>query len=140
MGIEDIRFSRNRRLVICSLSSGLQIINDSLSSVFVAMLPAFDRRELEVSIDISILLLNVGCLEFCFVGEKSENLHDDLDHLLEDRGLTGIVTTWHDDASDACEYFVNASGGGADCLIALIEGHDQVVAELRREVAEIESR
>ena len=101
------------------------------------MLPAFDCREREISRIISIDLLDAGCLEFCCLGEEAENLHDELDEIIEIKGLSSIITTWHDDIQDACEYFVNASGGGADCLVGLMEEHGLVVSELRREVREM---
>jgi hypothetical protein len=64
------------------------------------------------------------------VGPEAELLHDSIDELVEARGESDIVTTWHLDCEDAAEYFVYGAGGGELRLVALVLSHPEVVAAL----------
>ena len=82
---------------------------------FAVLLPAYSEGEVMLAKEIVAALLDLGCIEFCCVGSLAEQLHDSIDEIIEDREMFSIVTTFHNDVSEACEYFVFAAGGGA-CL------------------------
>ena len=49
-----------------------------------------------------------------------------------------VVTTWHIDVTDGCEYFVVAAGGRSSNLCALVAGHPDIEKMLRDEVAHMQ--
>jgi len=61
------------------------------------------------------------------VGPAAELLHDALDDIIENDGALSVVTTWHTDEKDACEYFLFAAGGAVKSLVALISLHPELV-------------
>lgn len=74
------------------------------------------------------------CREYCCVGPYSEQLHDYIDGVLEDRGLIDVLTTWHTDESpdEALEYFVHVAGGAPSSLVAAIKGRSVLSDKLKR--------
>lgn len=103
-------------------SPGATLPNE-LVAPFAVLLPAFseaERREVEKLFG---AILDRGCIEACCVGPESEGLHDTLDQVIEDRGALDVVTTWHTDLTEACEYFVIVAGGGLRSLLVLTTSH-----------------
>jgi hypothetical protein len=102
------------------------------STPFVFMVPASNQHERRHVEQVIPSFLGSPCLEICCVGRESESLHDALDHMIEDRGLLDIVTTWEVDEREACDYFLNSASGGTGSLLALVLEHDGLTDELKR--------
>jgi hypothetical protein len=113
-----------------------ELLPDELTAPFIVLVPAFDRDERDAVERGADDLLERGCVELCCVGPESEALHDALDSTLEDRGFLHVVTTWHTDATDACEYFLFAAGGGRAPLLALVARHAELIELLKRTALE----
>jgi hypothetical protein len=96
-------------------------------SPFAALVTASSQEELNEVIGIASSLLSLGCKEFCCVGLKAESLHDQLDLLIEKAGLLDVVTTWHEDAVEGCEYFLFGAGGQSIVLYGLISRHPELL-------------
>ena len=119
-----------RILILDSLVNSADL---SATGPFAVLVPAFspaERRQVEA---LAITLLDLGCTEFCSVGPEAERLHDALDVIIEGRGAFEIVTTWHTDYGDACEYFLFAAGGMLPTLLALVSAHPDLIAVLKKE-------
>lgn len=98
---------------------------------FVALVPAFDPAERRVVETAANDLIDGGCVEFCCVGPESEMLHDALDDLIERKGTLEVVTTWHVDVADACDYFLFGASAGRAALLALVSAHPELVSALQ---------
>lgn len=98
-----------------------------IASPFAALVVASSQEELNEVLDIASSLLGLGCKEFCCVGLKAELLHDQLDLLIEKAGLLDVVTTWHEDAVEGCEYFLFGAGGQSLVLYGLISQHPELL-------------
>jgi len=96
-------------------------------SPFAALVTASNQEELDEVLGIASNLLELGCKEFCCVGLKAESLHDQLDLLIEKAGLLDVVTTWHEDAVEGCEYFLFGAGGQSLVLYGLISRHAELL-------------
>lgn len=129
MTAHGLVFSDDRTLLFGSL---VQPLSDSLSRPFVTLLPAFDEVERKQAQAIVGPLVDRGCVEICCLGPQAEQLHDSIDQIVEERGALAIVTTWHTDYSDGCEYFLFAAGGRAPTLLALVSSHPELVALLEK--------
>lgn len=57
-------------------------------------------------------VINSNCSEIYCVGKKAEELHDLIDEVIEDQGMTEILTTWASNEMDEeiCSYFINLAG------------------------------
>lgn len=121
-----------RRYALASLSLPWAVVP---AAPFVVMLPAFDTRERELGLSLADDLIDRGCAEFCCVGPEAELLHDSLDALVEARGALSVVTTWHVDFEDACEYFLFGASAGRASRFALIDGHPDLLVVLERQAA-----
>jgi hypothetical protein len=109
-----------------------------LTAPFAVFLPASNKQErLEVEA-IIVALLDAGCIELCCVGPEAESLHDSIDCIVEDRAAFDVVTTFHFDETDACEYFLFAAGGGIRFLLALVSSHPKLVSMLQEEIRSID--
>lgn len=67
-------------------------------------------------------LHGLGCIELCCVGPESAQLHDALDHVLEDKNTYEV----HNLAHQCCgclRYFLLATGGGLAALLARVADH-----------------
>lgn len=104
----------------------------ALACPCVTMLPAFDAAEVQTAYELATQIHAQGGTEFCCVGPYSEQLHDSLDAYLEAHHAFDVVTTWHQDALDACEYFLFATGEASTIRLALIAGHPLLVDTLHR--------
>lgn len=103
---------------------------------FAVMLPAFVRSEVEATTRAASELVTKRCLEFCCVGPDAEFAHDSIDDMLEARGALDVVTTWHNDVAEGCEYFVLAAGGRTQLLVALVGDRPEAIDALRLVVGE----
>jgi hypothetical protein len=110
----------------------------SRSRSHVVLVPAFNEVELEQVTSLLGELIALGCKELCCVGPEAELLHDTLDEILVQQGFIEVVTTWHTDYLDACEYFLLAAGGREGALLALIAAHPELVALIEHGVWERE--
>jgi len=117
--VEVLPIPLNRTLIICSSCEPLDAVVQQLSGPFVAMVPAFDQDNKLIG-QVVAKLIEYGCVEICCVGPHSETLHDSIDYAVEDEAAFEIITTWHEDLSEGCEYFLNVAGGKASRLLALI--------------------
>lgn len=120
-----------RRLILGSVRS---FVRDSIGRPFVVLVPAFnagERRSVEEMVGI---LVDLGCVEFCCVGPEAELLHDSIDGIVEEKGALDVVTTWHENHADACEYFLLAAGGKPPALLALISSHSELAARLEEQM------
>ena len=132
MAGRSLILSGGRRLVLGSLDTP---IDHSFRQPFAALVPAFNEKERQKVGAIVDTLLDEGCIELCCVGPQAEQLHDSLDGIVEARGMLDVVTTWHSDYADACEYFLFAAGRKPPTLLALIAPHSELVALLEQQAA-----
>lgn len=130
MAAIGLTLANNRKLIISTLSASS---SDSLQRPFVTLLPAFNAAERQRAEAMTKGLLDLGGVEFCCVGPEAEQLHDALDEFIEERGTLDVVTTWHEDLTDACTYFLYAAAGGQAHLLALISSHPELQAMLEEE-------
>ena len=103
-----------------------------VSSPFAVLIPALDKELCAEAVTLVPAMLDAGCVEFCCVGGQAELLHDEIDIELENRRAFEIVTTYHDDTSDALEYFIFAAGGTKIYLLALVLDFPELLIELRK--------
>jgi hypothetical protein len=124
-------FSRGRTIVFGSLGAS---IDYPLRRPFVLLVPAYDEEEKQQVEAVAEGLVELGCVEFCFVGPRAEEFHDFIDQIVESKGAFEVVTTWHTDVSDACDYFLFAAGGRSATLLALVCRHRDLLEPLEEEV------
>jgi hypothetical protein len=101
--------SKGRKLIFGTLG---EPIDHLAQGPFATRLPAFDVHEREKVEAMIGHLVDLGCVEICCVGSEAEKLHDSVDRLVEEAMALNVVTTWHADCLDACEYFLFAASGG----------------------------
>ena len=130
MAARGLTLAGSRKLVISSPGASADY---SIQRPFVALLPAFNASEREQAEAITKDLIDLGCVELCCVGPEAEQLHDALDSIIEAGNALEVVTTWHEDPMDACEYFLHAAAGGRANLLALILSHPALQAMLEAE-------
>ena len=126
MAIQTIKFD-DRQVFVGTPSD---IMMAEIASPFAVLLTASDSQEQKEVLGISKKLLNLGCKEFCCIGQNAELLHDHLDLLLEEDGQIDVVTTWHENIIDGCEYFLFGAGGQSLTLYALISDHLELLDAL----------
>lgn len=102
-----------------------------ISAPFVVLMSAACQDEVHQGMTAAAVLIDQGCEEFCCVGSEAEVLHDRLDALIEDAGDLSVLTTWHENVNDGCEYFLFAAGAQRMNLLALIEKDSDVLHALR---------
>jgi hypothetical protein len=130
MAARSLSLEGNRKLIITSVGAPA---DHSIQPPFVTLLPAYSAPERNQAEALMKGLINLGCVEFCCVGPGAELLHDTLDELIVAEGALGVVTTWIEDPTDACEYFLHAAAGGRANLLALIHYHAELQAMLEEE-------
>lgn len=113
------------REVFVGTPSDVPVVN--VASPFAALVTASSQEELDEVLGIVSSLLELGCKEFCCVGLKAESLHDQLDLLIEKAGQLDVVTTWHEDSVEGCEYFLFGAGGQSLTLYGLISRHPELL-------------
>ena len=126
-----------RKLLVGSAKDSLTDLKALLGGNFSTMLPAFNCDENSYNETIWNLV-EAGCDEFCCFGPMSEELHDEIDWLLVDKGYIDVVTTWHNDVVEGCEYFAIAAGGGLNNLLCLAGDLTEITALLERLSNEVE--
>lgn len=122
-----IRFGGHRTLVIATDGAAAE---RKLPEPFVVLLPAYnaaERHRAETSIT---ALLRLGCVEICCIGPEAEVLHDALDAIIETEGVLDVATTWIEEESEGCDYFLHAAAGGCTDLLAYVEGHPSLQVRL----------
>ncbi|MGK3968045.1 immunity 53 family protein [Sorangium sp. So ce1667] len=117
----------SRKLVITSLGAPA---DHALQRPFVTLLPAFNPPERQQAEAITKDLIELGCVELCCVGPEAEQLHDALDSIIEANDALDVVTTWHEEPTEACEYFLYAAAGGRAHLLALVLSHPELQSML----------
>jgi hypothetical protein len=115
--------SDGRHLALLSLE---EAASATCTIPFAALLPAFHAGERTKVRTLVPHLLLVGCREFCSVGPEAEILHDEIDSIVEAQDSLDVVTTWHTELLDACEYFVWAAGGRKTALFAVTSDHSDL--------------
>lgn len=109
-------------------------VNDFNSKIltlpFATLVTASNQNELDAVLSIAASLVELGCKEFCCVGSDAELLHDNLDQLIEDAGSLDVVTTWHENTVEGCQYFLFAAGGQNLALLALISQHPETLKSM----------
>lgn len=101
---------------------------------FVALLPAhtaWDPSTLEALI---ARLLDHGCVELCVAGTLADELHDEIDWIVEARDLT-TTTTGDADPVEAAEYAVLAAWLASANLLVLASDDPVIVATIEREAS-----
>ncbi len=116
-----------RLLIISELGTPPEV---PLKSPFVTLLPAFSDKDRERAVAVTLSLIFLGAVEFCCVGPEAEQLHDALDEAVEDIGALDVVTTWDQQITEGCEYFLYAAGGRETTLLALVLTHPELLATL----------
>ncbi|WP_373085473.1 hypothetical protein [Sneathiella sp.] len=119
----------NREIAIGSLSD---FSVENISTPFAILVAAFSQQELDEVVGLAKDLIELGCKEFCCVGVEAERLHDQLDHLIEDSGSYDIVTTWHDNLVEGCEYLLFGAGGQQIALFGLVSKHPEILEALKK--------
>jgi len=120
--------SFGRRNVYCCTDKNAVSIN--FSSEFVVLVPIFFQEDINEAIKIISPLLGKGCKEVCCVGLESEIFHDLLDDIIEDSSFFDVVTTWHKDVIEGCEYFLFAAGGQKTELLVFTFKHPEILSFL----------
>jgi hypothetical protein len=139
MANDTLLFQENRYLILRPIGESLECCVPLITAPFVAMLPAHESVDLSLAEDVVARLVDLGCIEFCCVGKRAEMLHDAIDWIVEDKNALGVVTTWHQDVPEACDYFVNTAGSTPKCLLALVAQDAEMTASLRRLVCDPET-
>jgi len=60
-----------------------------------------------------------------------------VDDVVEDAGALSVVTTWHLDLNEGCEYFLFAAGGQPRWLLAVVGEQGELAGLLRSMVRAI---
>lgn len=130
MAVDQVLFEHDRKLLIRPLTP----LNEVLPAGFIALIPAFGENERTDGEELMASLLELGCLHVCCLGPESETLHDSIDWVIEAANQLDVVTTWHDDVVEGCEYFVHVASGRAQVLVAFVAERPEVVDTLMNEV------
>jgi hypothetical protein len=125
---QSIALNSVRRVMVSGLS--VEALQEALLPT-AALLPAYSAQESVYALSLVEGLARSGCVELCCIGPEAELLHDQIDEVLEGRGMIDVVTTFHTDEIDGCEYFLFAANGAAGNLLALIEGHPALLRTLK---------
>jgi hypothetical protein len=126
---KQLFFTRGRVVTLGSTDDSMIPL---LPLPFAALVPAFNDAERERVEELGVKLVEMGCTEFCCVGPQAEILHDALDSIIEKKEAFHIVTTWHEDEADACEYFLFAAGTQYQHFFAMIGLHPELLTLLER--------
>ena len=95
----------------------------------VALLRAEERWDPAPLERLVVALLERGCIQFCCVGARAEEVHDAIDWIVEERDRLEIVTTWHAERVEAVDYVRCTAGLAGANVLALVEG-DPTLVEL----------
>jgi hypothetical protein len=120
MAVRSLFLQNNRKVIYCCLDNAT---STNIASPFAVLVPAYSQAECGQIEAMVGILVDMGCIEFSCVGTEGERLHDALDWVIEDNGALDVVTTWHTNEAEACEYFLFAAGGVAPNLLAMVSDH-----------------
>ncbi len=126
---EQLAF-RGRTLAILS-PTALDEVRAALSLPFAAMVPAVEDSDTRNAALLATDLVRMGCAEICCVGPRAEIVHDLVDEVVEDAGALSVVTTWHRDLNEGCEYFLFTAGKRPHWVLAAVEGRTELTNLLR---------
>lgn len=126
MPIKLIKFGK-RDVTIASENDAYDVCFKKKFSILLSSDLLKDTENIEKIIE---FLVTHGCKEICCIGIKSEIFHDKIDEILEKYNMLDVVTTWHEDLTEGCEYFLFASGGQVLDLFALISRDANLVSKL----------
>ncbi|GMV31993.1 MAG: hypothetical protein AMXMBFR59_41180 [Rhodanobacteraceae bacterium] len=129
---ESTSFPRLREVMVAGLDVGNLLVREEKVSILA---PAYRDDELAAIVAIIPRLVDIGCVEICFVGPEAERFHNAIDAELEHREMLDVVTTGDEDIDEAFDYFLFASCGGEGKLLALIAGYDDLATLLLAKVA-----
>jgi len=107
-------------------------VPEDIDGPLAALVPAFGDEECEVVLAMIPALLARNCTHIACVGVFAEKLHDQIDGLVEELRRSDVITTFHDDAREASEYFVFVARASAPTLLAFVGDHPDVVDALSR--------
>lgn len=130
MSASILRLDGSRELTISSIEA---TADRSIQAPFVTLLPAYAASERQKAAGLTKKLIEIGCIEFCCVGPEAELLHDALDEIIEAEGALEVVTTWTEDPTEGCDYFLHAAGAARVNLLALIQSQPQLQVILEKE-------
>jgi hypothetical protein len=116
-------------IYVGTLGSG---IPKDITGPLAVLVPAFNDEECDGVLAMIPALLACKCTQIACVGSLAEKLHDQIDDLVEKFRRSDVITTFHDDAQEAGEYFVFVAGLSAPTLLALVGDHPDVVDALSR--------
>jgi hypothetical protein len=119
-------------LPIASLSAGSLV---ALRRGFIVLFPAFSKDGVSEPSwrNVIDLVISVGAAEICAIGPFASEFHDQLDELLERRGVIEIVTTACSDEKDGVEYFVYGAGAAEADLLVLADEHQELIDAVSEE-------
>lgn len=129
---EETGFEGGRRLIVLSLGERGEIAARIARPGFATLLPAFTDDERNAAAVLAAELVDLGCAEFCCLGPDSEELHDSIDVMIEDKERIEVVTTWHKSIDEGCEYFVHVAASQPRQLVALVGDHPLIAQSLKR--------
>jgi hypothetical protein len=121
---------KDKYVDVLSPTSAFSLKKKSAFTVLVSATCEDDKTEIG---KIANYLLEIGCVEFCCSGLNAEALHDSLDEIIEATEHHEVVTTFFEDDQEACEYFLNVSGGLNLGLVALIANQPILMSKLLSE-------
>ena len=128
METQTLSFPAGRKVVLAPFT---KTFDYDLPRPFVALLPASNAADCGLACEIMTRLSELGCIEVCCVGPAAEQMHDQLDVIIEASGALETLTTWFGDGRDACEYVLFAAGGGNFSLLALVLDQPELAAILK---------
>ncbi len=128
METQTLSLAAGRKVVLAPFTKR---VDYDLPRPFVALLPASNPSDCSLADEIMAALIELGCIEVCCVGPTAEQMHDQIDVILEASDSLETVTTWFSDERDACEYVLFAAGGGDSSLLALVLDQPELVAILK---------
>lgn len=125
------RFTIGARSLAIVAPEALGEVAPDASGPFAAMLPAVEDSDALGAPSLAGELVRMGCVEICCVGPHAETVHDLVDEVVEDLDALSVVTTWHQDMSEGCEYFISTAGARPALLIAIVAERDDLANLLR---------
>lgn len=120
---ESMVFSANGRVLhvaraLGDVSSSCKELREGFASLIQTGLLFFSD---EISVAV-LSLFKGGCGEICFVGERANAFHDDLDFFLEEMGGVKVITTAFESEEDAIEYVLFGAGAAQVDVLVITGG------------------
>lgn len=125
------RLTLGTRTLAIVAPEALGAVGPEVEGPFAAMLPAIEDADALHAPSLAGELVRMGCAEICCVGPHAETVHDLVDEVVEDLDALSVVTTWHVDMSEGCEYFLSTAGAPPALLVAIVAERDDLANLLR---------